>query len=400
MQHFGTAMPPTSPLPDSTALEAGIIEDAPPSRLSRVQDNVRLLLRTSIFGSVASSPTSPVHPRSAGGATSRSPDEPTLRAIQPDAPLRSHPPSPAPRSPRHPAHTRFPVRASTARPEVLPGPPNSASTISTTSSGIGANFPGPPSSYQRNVQQMAHQSALFNTRAVAALNHPDLSDPSITDLSQQKSQHRRHHGAWTRYRAGSHGSRGSHSKHKRRAHRAAGSLGLLCFMAAVLLAALIATYVALAMTVDGVTMTFHVLFILGILLATIVFSHALIRFFMYSRRRNKALPTFVRVTRHGHQRRHRHHRDHLHPHVRRIPTVGDTTEETFVPPMPIEVHVPSDEVQPDPIVANTAAATQTPDEWDKDVPKIANPPPAYAQTLPPCLRRHTKKRWLLSTIRL
>lgn len=47
--------------------------------------------------------------------------------------------------------------------------------------------------------------------------------------------------------------------------------------------------------------------------------------------------------------------------------------------MPIEVHVPSDEVRPDPIVANTAAATQTPDEWDKDVPKIANPPPAYGR---------------------
>ncbi|GIZ42438.1 hypothetical protein CKM354_000570900 [Cercospora kikuchii] len=150
-------------------------------------------------------------------------------------------------------------------------------------------------------------------------------------------------------------------------------------MAAVLLAALIATYVALAMTVDGVTMTFHVLFILGILLATIVFSHALIRFFMYSKRRNKDLPTFVRVTRHGHQRRHRNHRDHLHPHVRRIPTVGNDAEETFVPPMPIEVHVPSDEVRPDPIVANTAAATQTPDEWDKDIPKIANPPPAYGR---------------------
>lgn len=242
MQHFGTAMPPASPLPDSTALESGIVEDARPSRLSRVQDNVRLLLRTSVFGSVASSPTSPIHPRSAEGATNSSPAEANLRPIQPDAPLRSHPPSPVPRSPRHhPAHTRFPVRASTPRPEVSSSPPNSASTISTSSSGDLNNFPCPPSSYQRNVQQMAHQSALFNSRAVEALNHPDLSDPSITDLSQQKSHHRRHHGAWTRHRTGSHGSRGSHSKHKRRAHRAVGSLGLLCFMAAVLLAALIAT---------------------------------------------------------------------------------------------------------------------------------------------------------------
>ena len=133
------------------------------------------------------------------------------------------------------------------------------------------------------------------------------------------------------------------------------------------------------MTVDGVTTTFHVLFILGILLALIVFSHALIRFFLYNKRRNRGLPTFVRVTRQGHQRRHRHHRDHLHPHVRRMPTLTGEHEEAFVPPTPIEVHVPIDEVRADPITAHPAAATQTPHDWDKDSPKIANPPPAYGR---------------------
>lgn len=139
------------------------------------------------------------------------------------------------------------------------------------------------------------------------------------------------------------------------------------------------TDVSLAMTVNGVTTTFHVLFILGILLTTIVFSHALIRFFLYSKRRNSGLPTFVRVARQGHQRRHRNYRDHLHPHVRRMPTLAGEHEEPFVPPTPIEVYVRSDEVCTDSIVANPAAAMQTPHDWDKDSPKVANPPPAYGR---------------------
>lgn len=46
-------------LPDSRNLEAGIVEDPSPSRLSRVHDNVRDLLRRSVFGSVSSSPRRP-----------------------------------------------------------------------------------------------------------------------------------------------------------------------------------------------------------------------------------------------------------------------------------------------------------------------------------------------------
>ena len=46
-----------SPLPDSSNLEAGILEDAVPSRLSRVHDNVRDLLRQSVFGALHISPT-------------------------------------------------------------------------------------------------------------------------------------------------------------------------------------------------------------------------------------------------------------------------------------------------------------------------------------------------------
>ena len=47
-----------SPLPDSSNLEAGILEDAVPSRLSCVHDNVRDLLRQSVFGAFHVSPTS------------------------------------------------------------------------------------------------------------------------------------------------------------------------------------------------------------------------------------------------------------------------------------------------------------------------------------------------------
>lgn len=81
-----------SPLPDSSNLEAGIVEDALPSRLSRVHDNVRDLLRRSVFGSVTSTPVaspmnSPEH-RVAPSATQHSAAH---RPLQQAAPM----PSPA-----------------------------------------------------------------------------------------------------------------------------------------------------------------------------------------------------------------------------------------------------------------------------------------------------------------
>ena len=196
-----------SPLPDSSALEAGILEDDRPSqasRLSRVQDNVRNILRTSVFGSVKSSPTTPTHP-------------PALRTNS-----------------VHVASICSPTR-----PEVLPSPTSVATPP--------ARFPQasrgeqrvlfPPTEYQRQVQQMARQSMLFNTRAVAALNHPDLSDPSITDLSQQKEQTRQR-SAWTRPK--------KRSRRTKAAKRAAGSRGVLCLLASLLLAALVATCKSIA----------------------------------------------------------------------------------------------------------------------------------------------------------
>lgn len=169
-----------SPLPDSSALEAGIVEDVRPSRLSRVQDNVRNLLRTSVLGSVKSSPTTPT---------------------------RMHGALPTPVSLHH----------ENDRAEVLPDPTPMSATIRA--------FPQPPAAHQERF----HQSALYDTRAVMALNHPDLSDPSLESFAQQKAKRTPGTG-WKRSR-----------RSRRAAQRLAGSRALVCLMASLLLAAMVAT---------------------------------------------------------------------------------------------------------------------------------------------------------------
>lgn len=194
-----------SPLPDASALEAGIIEDESPSRLSRVQENVRHLLRTSRFGSVHSSP--PATP-------TRQPNLNHGMPTPPDSPLR--------RASHH--------------PEVMPNPSAESlpSTTSPTSTTSDPEIPGvlfPPTSYQHAVQQMAHQSTLFNTRAVAALNHPDLTDPSLGVYLRQKAENRQRN-AWKRTR---------HGRKRNVAIQAGSSQCLLCVFAALLLSATVAT---------------------------------------------------------------------------------------------------------------------------------------------------------------
>jgi hypothetical protein len=199
---------PTSPLPDTSALEAGILQDERPSRLSRVQDNVRNLLRTSIFGSVASSPTTPLRPD--------------------------------PGRAQHASLT--PITIPRSRPvEGQPGPPSSASLSPAhqTSSPVNA-LPLPAQAHQRAGQQhngsSHYQSTLFNNRAVTALDHPDLSDPSMKPLSQHKSLEQ------PRSRSGT--ARSQHKRYyrgRRAAKKAACSRMLICVLAALLLGALVAT---------------------------------------------------------------------------------------------------------------------------------------------------------------
>lgn len=194
-----------SPLPDSSALEAGILEDERPSRLSRVQDNVRNLLRNSRFGSAASSPQA-------------SPTRPTFLPIHHGLPTPPHSPS----------------RRTHQQAEALPSPSTESTSSAASSSSQRDAVPGilfPPVGYQRAVQQMAHQSALFNTRAVAALDHPDLSDPSLAVYVQQKAETRQQR-AWKRSR---------HGKKRHVAAQAGSSQCLLCVLSALLLAAIVAT---------------------------------------------------------------------------------------------------------------------------------------------------------------
>lgn len=201
-----------SPLPDASALEAGILEDETPSRLSRVQDNVRYLLRNSRFGSIHSSPQA----------------SPTRNKHNVNCGLPTPPESPT-RMQRQ-AHVLSPSTESTA------------STTSPTASPQGGQIQGilfPPTSYQHAVQQMAHQSALFNTRAVMALNHPDLSDPSLAVYAQQKAE-RRQQRAWKRSRNGS-------KRHV--AVQAGSSQCVLCVLAALLLSAIVATCTSISPSV-------------------------------------------------------------------------------------------------------------------------------------------------------
>ncbi len=207
-----------SPLPDSSALEAGILEDAQPSRLSRVQDNVRNLLRNSRF----SSPTPSFNPPEPTAYGQHAPD------LDGRYGLLTPPASP----------TR--VRRMPQQPEVIPSPTAESVTSNSTSSTISAEeevetareVHFTPSGYRHTILGMAHQSALFNTRAVAALDHPDLSDPSLAVYARRKHESR-HQKAWKRSRRGKNAGRG--------AVEVGSSQCLLCVLAALLLSAIVAT---------------------------------------------------------------------------------------------------------------------------------------------------------------
>ncbi|KAK3713351.1 hypothetical protein LTR37_008543 [Vermiconidia calcicola] len=340
-----------SPLPDASALEAGILEDTQPSRLSRVQDNVRNLLRNSRFGSVQSSPPA-TPPRTQHhfqqqqqwNALPTPPQSPTRYPRTPPQPL----PTPSAES-----------SASTSSPP--PTPDNEVPAVHFAHSSI-----------RHTLQQMAHQSALFNTRAVAALDHPDLSDPEVAVYVQKRQRE-----AWKRTRNG-HGRKRSRHVIARREAVSSSSGCLLCVLAALLLSAIVATYLVLATaSTTDITPTFHILFILGIILATIVFAHTVVRLFLCSSNsRNARKVIVVPAPRPKHHRQH-----HNHPH-RNLPAV-QSEAAAFVPATPIPVHMPTDdEVRPDSREALPTAAAEIatpPTNWDKDPDIVANPPPAYGR---------------------
>ena len=208
------------PLPDSSALEAGILEDTQPSRLSRVQDNVRNLLRNSRFSSPGHSPPAPdlhsqqfhpQHPPYTGDGT--------YNLLTPPAS-----PTRAPRLPPQPAVLTSPIAESVTSDTTTSTTPATGEVEEARE----AHFT--PSCYRHTIQRLAHQSALFNTRAVAALDHPDLSDPSMAVYVQHKSE-RRQRKAWKR----------SSGRRQGGAVEVASSQCLLCVLAALLLSAVVAT---------------------------------------------------------------------------------------------------------------------------------------------------------------
>ncbi|KAK0278789.1 hypothetical protein LTR35_009054 [Friedmanniomyces endolithicus] len=315
-----------SPLPDSSVLEAGIIEDQRPSRLSRVQDNVRHLLRASIPTSFRSSVI--CAPR-AHGATVEDADRTPLQS-----PLRRH------------------VRIDVG---VLPSP-SSATTSESTLADEGAGVPGilfPPTSYQQQAEHVNHQSTMFNTRAIAALTHPDLTDSSMAIFLQQKTQERQNR-AWKRS--------------KNRKLRYASNLAIA--------------------TSRNVSTTFHVLFILGILVATILFAHTAVRLCLF----RTVIPDSPRLylVPNGRLKRRRRHRRDLpeqnQQQPRDIPRLQDTTPDyaivaDYVPPTPIPVHVAADEVRPDSREAEPSASADRASTlaFDKDIDDLPKPPPAYGR---------------------
>lgn len=126
-------------------------------------------------------------------------------------------------------------------------------------------------------------------------------------------------------------------------------------------------------TTSVVTPTFHILFVLGILLSTVVFVHTVVRIFLLpGRSRGKII--VVPVSGSSHRRRRRENRP---PRIMPAQPIEPTT---YIPATPIPVHMPAD-VRPD---SRDAEPTATADievvnGWDKDIESVPNPPPAYGR---------------------
>lgn len=191
-----------SPLPDSATLEAGLFEDRQPSRLSRVQDNVRDLLR--------SSPSIPAYPSPLASPT---------EVRQPCA-EQSHP--------------RSQLNLRLAREDGDQTIPLPTSTSSNSNTGGSRDVPGilfPPLAHRQRVQDMSHRSSLIDTPRDPLLGHPDMSDSSIAALLQQKEESRQKR-AWKR------------SRQQKKHHRIHGNLfsrWALCLVSGMFLIAIVAT---------------------------------------------------------------------------------------------------------------------------------------------------------------
>lgn len=194
-----------SPLPDSSVLEAGLIEDPVPPILSRVQDNVRNLLRSSHFSAIVDDDLPPLPRRGRLGV-----------AKEVATPER--------------AHSRS-LPSSVV--EVVESPSSGSTTSIPTTSTPTTTMPQPavpgvlfpPSTYTQDLRREAHHAG---SESVAMLSHPDLTEQSSTTYVQHKSE-RRQQQSYKRSKA-----------NKRRAQAGSGQ-SIFAVLAALLLASIVAT---------------------------------------------------------------------------------------------------------------------------------------------------------------
>lgn len=321
-----------SPLPDSSNLEAGIVEDTVPSRLSRVHDNVRDLLRQSVFGALHISPTS----SPTNGST----------------PSRVLP---------------SPVTKPTLRRDLRPETPAETTPVSLNEDVPGVLFPA-----------WRHQPCSPPPVPFATEGHPDVSPNAMSVFMglQQNEAHRhkprQQHKAWTR------------SKSCRTKKRNSNTQWIVCIILGFTLLGLLGTCkdhfgtlndnnkadsrppdIALATQSAQVAPILHVLFILALLLTSIVFAHTLVRLSCL-RERNKQ--RIVRIEPAPRRRRRRNH-----PDEEAAPTLSTTNTGHYVPETPIPVQGPdADELNS----ANHSAGPEMYEIGDKGA-QILNPPPAY-----------------------
>jgi hypothetical protein len=319
-----------SPLPDSSNLEAGILEDTVPSRLSRVHDNVRDLLRQSVFGAFHVSPT----PSPTNGS-------PPIRVL----------PSPVPKlEPRR---------------GLRPESPAEATPVSLHGDVPGVLFPA----WRRD-----HCSPPVH---IDTAGHPDVSPNAMSvfmNLQQteaQRSKPRQQHKAWTRPK-----SRRSTKRNSNTQWAVCIILGFAMFGLLGACKAYIGIHhdtgkadrpsdIALATTSAHVAPILHVLFILALLLTSIVFAHTLVRLSCL-RGRNKQ--RVVRIEPAPRRRRHRNH-----PDEEAAPAASTNVAGHFVPQTPIPVQGPDlDELNS----TNHSASPEMYEIGDKGA-QVLNPPPAY-----------------------
>ena len=321
-----------SPLPDSSNLEAGILEDAVPSRLSCVHDNVRDLLRQSVFGAFHVSPTS-----------SQTNGSPHIRVL----------PSP--------------VTKSEPRRELRPENPAEATPVSLHGDVPGVLFPA----WRREPcsPPPAH---------VAAAGHPDVSPNAMSvfmNLQQNEAQRhkpRHQHKAWMR------------TKSRRSKKRNSNTQWAVCIILGFTMFGLLGACkaytsishdtdkadrtsdIALATTSTRVAPILHVLFILALLLTSIVFAHTLVRLSCLSERNKQRV---VRIEPAPRRRRHRNH-----PDEESVPAASTNVAGHYVPKTPIPVQGP--DVEEELNSTNHSAGPEMYEIGDKGA-HVLNPPPAY-----------------------